>query len=152
MTLLVRRGFREDDFAHLHPGGKLGKGLMRARALMSTGDRMPLVRLGAHMREVIDEMSRQKLGMACVVDGSGLLVGIVTDGDLRRGMARFGDLLDQDVADVMTRAPVTVSPDLLAVEALKLLEERRISSLIVAEAGRPVGVLHLHDLWRTEMV
>ena len=136
MTLLVRRGFREDDFAHLHPGGKLGKGLMRAHALMHAGDSMPLVSLQARMRDVIEEMSHKKLGMTCVVDAHGQLAGVVTDGDLRRGVAAHGaDFLDCDVADVMTRGPVTVSPDLLAVEALKILEDRRISSLIVAEAG-----------------
>jgi arabinose-5-phosphate isomerase len=152
MTVLVRKGFREEDFAILHPGGKLGKRLMRAERLMHTGDQMPVVRTSTVMREVIYEMSRKGLGMTCVVGDDGRLAGIITDGDLRRHMSSTPDVLARTAGDVMSPRPVTVRPDLFAVEALKILEERRISSLIVTDAGgRPLGVLHLHDLWRTEM-
>lgn len=152
MTVLVHKGFREEDFAILHPGGKLGKRLMRAERLMHAGDQMPVVSTSTVMREVIYEMSRKGLGMTCVVDAAGTLAGIITDGDLRRHMSSTPDVLSRTAGDVMTARPVTVRPDLFAVEALKILEERRISSLIVSDTGeRPVGVLHLHDLWRTEM-
>jgi arabinose-5-phosphate isomerase len=152
MTVLVRKGFREEDFAVLHPGGKLGKRLMRAERLMHAGVQMPVVGTSTVMREVIYEMSRKGLGMTCVVSDSGQLAGIITDGDLRRHMGAMPDVLSRTAGDVMTPQPITVRADLFAVEALKVLEERRISSLIVSDAdGRPVGVLHLHDLWRTEM-
>ncbi|HEY8548989.1 MAG TPA: KpsF/GutQ family sugar-phosphate isomerase [Vicinamibacterales bacterium] len=152
MTLLVRRGFREDDFAHLHPGGKLGKRLMRAENLMHTGHTMPAVPLDAPMRSVLREMSAKRLGMTCVLHPDGRLAGVITDGDLRRHFGASDTVLDSTAADVMTPDPVTIPPRLLAVEALKILEERRISSLIVVdEENRAIGVLHLHDLWRTEM-
>jgi arabinose-5-phosphate isomerase len=151
MTLLVRRGFREEDFAHLHPGGKLGKRLMRAEALMTTGSGMPSVAVSAPMRATLREMSAKRLGMTCVVHADGRLAGIITDGDLRRHLGASDTVLEQTAGEIMTPDPVTIGPGLLAVEALKMLEERRISSLIVVERERPVGVLHLHDLWRTEM-
>jgi arabinose-5-phosphate isomerase len=151
MTLLVRRGFREDDFAHLHPGGKLGKRLMRAESLMHGGSALPAVALDAPMRTTLREMSAKRLGMTCVLQPDGRLAGIITDGDLRRHFGASDAVLEQTAGDIMTPDPVTIGPRLLAVEALKILEERRISSLIVVEDGRPVGVLHLHDLWRTEM-
>jgi len=151
MTLLVRKGFREEDFASLHPGGKLGKRLMRAEALMHTGASTPIVETTTPMRDVIYEMSRKGLGMTCVVGADGTLAGIITDGDLRRHMDTPG-ILDRSAADVMTRTPRTIPGSLLAVEALKIMEERKISSLIVVDEARRVrGVLHLHDLWRTEM-
>jgi arabinose-5-phosphate isomerase len=151
MTLLVRRGFKEEDFASLHPGGKLGKRLMRAEALMSSGDAVPSVARDTTMRAVVAEMTRKKLGMTCVLEGDGRLAGIITDGDLRRHMAAFSNFLDRPAADVMSVSPVTIPGRMLAVEALKILEERKISSLIVVDDGRVTGVLHLHDLWRTEM-
>lgn len=152
MAVLVRKGFRAEDFASLHPGGSLGKRLMRAERLMHAGDQMPCVALDTIMREVIYEMSRKGLGMTCVVDGEGRLAGVITDGDLRRHMMRTADVLGRSAADVMTPRAVTVPPELFAVEALKILEERKISSLVVVDAdARPLGVLHLHDLWRTEM-
>jgi arabinose-5-phosphate isomerase len=151
MTLLVRRGFREDDFAHLHPGGKLGKRLLRADALMSSGEALPAVSISTPVRDAVAEMTRKKLGMTTVLDEEGRLAGIITDGDLRRHMASVPDFLDRTAREVMTIAPVTIPPRLLAVEALKILEERKISSLVVVADERPVGVLHLHDLWRTEM-
>jgi|EndMetStandDraft_4_1072995.scaffolds.fasta_scaffold22552_2 arabinose-5-phosphate isomerase len=151
MTLLVRRGFREEDFAHLHPRGSLGKGLMRAHQLMHSGEAMPRVGPDAGMREVLDEMSAKRLGMTTVVHPDGRLAGIITDGDLRRQLAAPGAVLEKRARDVMTTGPVTIGPLTLAVEALKRLEERRISSLVVIEDGLVAGVLHLHDLWRTEL-
>ena len=151
MTLLVRRGFREEDFAYLHPRGSLGKGLMRAHALMHAGDALPRVTPEAPMDAVLREMSGKKLGMTTVVHPDGRLAGIITDGDLRRQLAAPQPVLERTAGDVMTRGPVTIGPLTLAVEALKMLEERRISSLVVVEDERVLGVLHLHDLWRTEL-
>lgn len=152
MVLLVRKGFQIEDFASLHPGGKLGKRLMRAERLMHAGEDVPRVTAGTAMRDVIYVMSSKGLGMTSVVDDAGVLLGIITDGDLRRHMETRPSLLDLHARDVMTARPVTIVRETLAVEALKLLEERKISSLIVADAaGRVEGILHLHDLWRTEM-
>jgi arabinose-5-phosphate isomerase len=153
MTLLVTKGFRQEDFANLHPGGKIGKRLMRAGQLMHAGDQAPIVRTGDALREVIYEISRKKLGMSCVVDEAEHLVGIITDGDLRRHMADAVDLLSQRAEDVMTRDPVSIAPDTLAVEVLNTLEHRKITSVVVVDDQRKVlGVVHLHDLWRTEMI
>jgi arabinose-5-phosphate isomerase len=152
MALLVRKGFRSEDFANLHPGGKLGKRLMRAGALMHGGAAAPLVAEDTVLRDVIYEISSKGLGMAAVVDGERHLLGIITDGDLRRHMTQSSNILERRASEVMTRSPVAISPALLAVEALKIMEERRITSLIVADdEARVLGVLHLHDLWRTEM-
>ena len=153
MTLLVTKGFRQEDFANLHPGGKLGKRLMRAEQLMHPGEHAPVVRTGDALREVIYEISRKKLGMSCVVDAADRLVGIITDGDLRRHMADTPDLLARTADAVMTRNPVTIAPDTLAVEVLNTLERRKITSVVVVDAAQKVlGVVHLHDLWRTEMI
>lgn len=154
MTLLVAKGFRQEDFANLHPGGKLGKQFMRVESLMHGGKDLPQVRVDAIMREVIYEMSRKGLGMTCVANERGDLLGIITDGDLRRLMERAGDTLTLTAGDVMTRNPATVEPRMLAAQALNLLEQRRITALVVAEGEpkRAIGVVHLHDLWRTEMV
>ncbi|MGH9158444.1 MAG: KpsF/GutQ family sugar-phosphate isomerase [Vicinamibacteraceae bacterium] len=152
MVVLVRRGFREEDFANLHPGGQLAKRLMRVARLMHTGEQVPHVLSETSIRDVVYEISRKGLGMVCVQDGQRRLVGIITDGDLRRHMANAADILDRTAADVMTRSPITIRPSMLAVEALKLLEERKITALVVTNSARRVeGVLHLHDLWRTEM-
>ena len=153
MTLLVTKGFRQEDFANLHPGGKLGKRLMRAEQLMTIGDQTPAVRTGDEMREVIYEISRKKLGMSCVVDDGGRLIGIITDGDLRRHMADTSDLLARRAEDVMTRNPITIARDTLAVEILNMLERRKITAVVVVDDDHKVlGVVHLHDLWRTEMI
>lgn len=153
MTVLVEKGFKPEDFANLHPGGKLGKRLMRARQLMHGGDALPVVRLDTAMRDIIYTMSSKGLGMTSVVDGDGRLAGIITDGDLRRKMAVTPDIQNLVARDVMTDNPVTIGPETLAVEALALLEQRKITSVVVIDATRCVeGVLHLHDLWRTEMV
>jgi arabinose-5-phosphate isomerase len=154
MTLLVDKGFREDDFANLHPGGRLGKRLMRVEALMHAGALCPVVRHDTRMRDVIYEMSSKKLGMTCVVDAEERLVGIITDGDLRRQMERSDDILAQAAADVMTRNPISVPGSMLAAEALNVMEQRKITALVVADAAVPArvaGVVHLHDLWRTEL-
>jgi arabinose-5-phosphate isomerase len=149
MTLLVEKGFRPEDFANLHPGGKIGKRLMRVEALMHAGASVPIVSVTTPMREVIYEMSRQGLGMTCVVDAN-RLVGIITDGDLRRRMSETPSVLELTAGETMTRHPITISGSLLAAEALHLMEERKITSLIVVDAERNVqGVLHLHNLWRT---
>ena len=151
MTLLVAKGFREEDFANLHPGGKLGKRLMRAGQLMHEGDRVPVVGITTPMRDVVEEMSRKGLGMTCVVD-AGRLAGIITDGDLRRHMRASVNLLDRTAGDVMTRSPVTIDRGTLAAEVLHILEQRKITSIVVVDPGQRVeGVVHLHDLWRTEM-
>ncbi len=154
MTLLVAKGFQPEDFANLHPGGKLGKQFMRVETMMHKGTDVPLVQQGTRMRDVIYEMSRKGLGMTCVAGAEGELLGIITDGDLRRLMEREIDTLALTAADVMTRNPVTVEPRMLAAQALNILEQRKITSLVVAEGTpkRAVGVVHLHDLWRTELV
>jgi arabinose-5-phosphate isomerase len=154
MTLLVEKGFRQEDFASLHPGGKLGKRLMRVEALMHGGAQCPVVKADTRMRDVIYEMSSKGLGMTCVVDGDDTLLGIITDGDLRRHMERASDILTLTAADVMTRNPVSVPPSTLAAEALNIMEQRKITSIVVQDGTRPAraaGVLHLHDLWRMEM-
>ena len=154
MTLLVEKGFRQEDFANLHPGGKLGKRLMRAEALMHAGDRCPTVHASTAMRDVIYEMSRKGLGMTCVVESDGALLGIITDGDLRRQMERGTDILTRTAGDVMTRNPIAVTPATLAAEALNIMEQRKITVVVVVDgepARRVAGVLHLHDLWRMEL-
>jgi len=157
MALLVAKGFREEDFANLHPGGKLGKRLMRVERLMHGGD-APVVRTDTPMSEVMREMSAKSLGMTCVVDGDRRLAGVITDGDLRRYMVAAqtsgatASILERTASDVMTRNPVTVARTALAVEALRQLEQRRITSVVVVdEEQRVQGVVHLHDLWRTQL-
>lgn len=153
MALLKEKGFRQEDFASLHPGGKLGKRLMRVDSLMHSGKYCPIVQAGTGMRDVIYEMSSKGLGMACVVDGADALLGIITDGDLRRHMEKGGDIRALTAADVMTRGPVSIPPATLAVEALNIMEGRKITSIVVVDGDprRVVGVVHVHDLWRTEL-
>jgi len=151
MTLCVEKGFRQEDFASLHPGGKLGKRLKRVEALMHAGRQCPIVAATTPMRDVIYEMSSKGLGMTCVVDGGQTLLGIITDGDLRRHMERGATIMEMKAADVMTRNPVAVSRRTLAAEALTLMEQRKITSIVVADddrsSRRVAGVVHLHDLW-----
>jgi arabinose-5-phosphate isomerase len=148
MTLLVAKGFKQEDFRSLHPGGKLGKRLMTVDQLMHAGDLTPVVRVDALMPDVIYEMSRKGLGMSCVVDDGNRLIGIITDGDLRRHMTNGSNILNRCAADVMTSRPITVSPGTLATDALHVLEQRKITSVVVVDAANVVqGVVHLHDLW-----
>ena len=152
MTLLEHKGFKEEEFARLHPGGKLGRRLLRVEFAMHTGDQIPIVSAATPMADVIHEMSSKRLGMTCVAD-NGTLTGIVTDGDLRRHMSTNRDLLTLTAAHVMSKNPATIQRHCLAVDALRIMEERRITSLVVtADGGAIEGVVHLHDLWRTQMI
>lgn len=147
-----RRGFTAKDFAHRHPGGRLGRKITEVRELMRVGDAVPRVHPSASMADAVHEMSAKGLGMTCVVDDAERLVGILTDGDLRRLLLCSDRPLQGPVADVMTNNPVTIFPEALAGEALHLLEDRKITSLAVADATRRlVGVLQIHDLWRTQL-
>lgn len=153
MTLLVRKGFREEQFASLHPGGKLGRRLMRVEHVMHAGDAAPIVRTATRMAEVFHEMSSKRLGMTCVVDDERRLVGVFTDGDLRRLFSRVPDVLALTAGEAMTPRPITMARDVLAVEALRVMETHKITAVVVVNAERFVeGVVHLHDLWRTQMV
>ncbi len=153
IALLDQRGFSQDDFVALHPGGRLGKKFLRARDLMHAGAALPRVSLDAKIPDVIHEISRQRLGMTTVTDAGGALAGIVTDGDLRRLMERRrGETFDLSAKDCLTPQPVTIGPEEFASAALHLMEERKITSVIVVDAERrPLGVLHVHDLWTLEL-
>jgi arabinose-5-phosphate isomerase len=153
VTLSQKRGFKEEDFANLHPGGRLGKRLARVESLMHAGDALPCVSPGTKMPDVIYEMSRKKLGVTAVVDGV-KLVGVISDGDLRRLLEKRGkDVMDLTAAEAMTRNPRTIAPGEFAAAALALMEEKKITSLmVVSDAGKLEGIVHLHDLWSTELV
>jgi arabinose-5-phosphate isomerase len=146
IALLESRGFSAVDFGMLHPGGKLGALLKVVREFMHTGASMPLAPLGTRMSDAIIVMSAKGFGCVGITDPRGLLVGIITDGDLRRHMRN--DLLDASVDDVMTRAPKTVRPDQLISETLEILNSTKVTALFAVEAGKPVGVIHIHDLLR----
>jgi arabinose-5-phosphate isomerase len=146
IALLEARGFTPDHFRTFHPGGQLGASLTLIREIMHTGDELPLVALGTKMPEAMMTLSKKRFGCICVVDGEGLLTGIVTDGDLARNLHR--NLAETKVDDIMTMRPKTVKPQMLASAALALLNEHNISALIVVEDNRPVGVVHFHDLLR----
>jgi arabinose-5-phosphate isomerase len=153
VTLSEKRGFKEEDFANLHPGGKLGKRLARVESLMHSGDALPRVGPQTKMPDVIYEMSRKKLGVTAVVEGE-RLVGIISDGDLRRLLEKRGkDVLDLTAGECMTKDPRTIGAGEFAATALALMEEKKITSLAVVGAGdRLLGIVHLHDLWSTELV
>jgi arabinose-5-phosphate isomerase len=153
VTLSERRGFKEEDFANLHPGGKLGKRLARVESLMHAGDALPRVTPQTKMPDVIYEMSRKKLGMTAVVEGE-RLVGIVSDGDLRRLLEKRGkDVMDLTAGEAMTKDPKTITAGEFAATALALMEEKKITSLMVVDgSGKLEGIVHLHDLWTTELV
>lgn len=146
VALLEARGFSARDFSLLHPGGRLGAMLQHVADVMHRGDAVPLAPSHAPMSEVLVVMTRKSFGCIGLTDADGALVGIVTDGDLRRHMR--GDLLAKTASEIMTRAPRTVTPDLLASQALQILNAQKITALFVVEGRRPVGILHLHDLLR----
>jgi arabinose-5-phosphate isomerase len=153
MTVLVERGFQPEDFASLHPRGKLGRRFKRVEHLMHHGDQIPIVRTTTAMPDVIYEMSRKGLGMTCVADDGDVLLGIITDGDVRRKMMAFANLLERSAGEVMTGNPIAISRSTLAAEALNMLEQRKITSLVVVDEARRIeGVIHLHHLWPTELV
>jgi arabinose-5-phosphate isomerase len=154
VALLDRRGFNPDDFAALHPAGRLGKKLLRVEHLMHTGDAVPRVSAATLMPDAFHEMSAKKLGMTTVVTPDGRLAGILTDGDLRRLMEKHGGAtLSMTAGDCMVRSPQTISPQLLASEALNLMEKKKITSVVVVDEARKVlGVVHLHDLWGLQLV
>ncbi len=153
MALAEKRGFKEEDFANLHPGGKLGKRLARVEALMHTGDAVPRVRPDTRMSDVIYEMSRKKLGVTTVVEGE-RLVGIISDGDLRRLLERRGkDVLDLTAGECMSREPKTITSHEFAATALAIMEQTKITSLVVVDGDMKLeGIVHLHDLWGTQMM
>lgn len=146
IALLEARRFGSHDFGRFHPGGKLGARLKQVRAVMQTGDRLPLVATGTLMSDAIVTMTSKGLGCIIVTSETGTLEGIVTDGDLRRHMAP--ELIAKRVDEIMTRGPQTVEPDNLIAEALDILEARKISSLVVIEGMKPVGLIHILDLLR----
>jgi arabinose-5-phosphate isomerase len=147
-----RRGFTVKDFARTHPGGRLGRKITEVRELMRQGDAVPRVPDSASMAEAVREMTAKGLGMTCVVDAAGKLSGILTDGDLRRRMLKSDRPLHGPVAEAMTAHPVTILPEATAGEALRVLEDRKITALCVVDAGGKLsGVLQIHDLWRTQL-
>ncbi len=153
VALAEKRGFKEEDFANLHPGGKLGKRLARVEALMHTGDAVPRVRPDTRMSDVIYEMSRKKLGVTTVVEGE-RLVGIISDGDLRRLLEQRGkDVLDLTAGECMSREPKTIASREFAATALAIMEQKKITSLVVVDGDMKLkGIVHLHDLWGTQMM
>ena len=153
IALSERKDFRAEDFARLHPGGRLGRRLAEVSKLMHAGDQIPRVTTETPMDQVIYEMSRKGLGVTSVVEGNGRLVGVISDGDLRRLLEKDQEkVLSRTAGQCMTRRPATVEPDSLAGSALNLMEERSITSLMVVGKGQQIiGVIHLHDLWGTEM-
>jgi arabinose-5-phosphate isomerase len=148
IALLEARGFTAQDFKAFHPGGKLGARLAFVRDVMHTGEDMPLVNSGARMEQAVLEMTSKRLGCVAVLNGNGTLAGIITDGDLRRHIKTGGDLLSSPVETIMTPQPMTIDPDSMAAEALARLNDKKRSVLIVVDAtNKPVGILHLHDLY-----
>jgi arabinose-5-phosphate isomerase len=154
VALLQRRGFKEQDFAQFHPGGSLGRRLLvKVRDLMHAGDRVPRIGQDVSATDAILEMTAKKLGMTTVVAASGTLVGVITDGDLRRFVEKGGDFRGARAADLVTRNPKTIGPDELAARALDMMERFSITSLVVMEpSGTIAGVIHLHDLLRNGIV
>jgi arabinose-5-phosphate isomerase len=154
VAALTARGFTAEDFARTHPGGALGRRLLiHVRDLMHAGEALPVVRADAPFRDALLEMTRKGLGMTAVLDTDDALVGIFTDGDLRRCLDRGLDIQATRIGDVMVRNPRTIAQDLLAVEAVRLMEERKINGLLVLDAdGRLVGALNMHDLLKAGVV
>ena len=154
IALMKLKGFGEKEFAFVHPKGQAGKRLLRVETLMHKGRQIPFVEAKTPMTTVLEEISRKKMGMTCVVDKEGILVGIITDGDLRRNLQKYKtNFLQKTAEDCMTRQPITITKDDLATSALNIMEENKITSLIVKnKTGKIEGLIHLHDLWRTEML
>ncbi|MBI5694764.1 MAG: KpsF/GutQ family sugar-phosphate isomerase [Nitrospirae bacterium] len=154
ITLLDERGFKEEDFACFHPGGSLGKRiLLRVEDVMHAGALVPVVKETTGMREALFEITSKKLGLTTVVDGSGKLLGVITDGDLRRYLEKSGDIFDRTAGELASRNPKVIGRDALAAEAVAVMERLSITSLLITDAdGRPSGVIHLHDLLKAGVV
>lgn len=154
MTLLDRRGFKEEDFACFHPGGRLGKRLiLRVEDLVHTGDAVPVVRFDTPMRDALFEITSKKMGITTVVDGAGKLVGVITDGDLRRYLEKSADLFDRKAGELAHGNPKVISGDALAAQAVSVMERHSITSLLTVDGdGRPTGIIHLHDLLKAGVV
>jgi arabinose-5-phosphate isomerase len=148
VVLLEEKGFKDEDFALRHPGGTLGRRLLlRVADLMSQGEQLPMVQDQTLVRDALFEITSKRLGVTGVTDGDGKLVGIITDGDLRRGLERKGQILQLAAAEIMTRKPKTIPADTMATEAMAVMERFSITALFVTDTSdRPVGVIHLHDL------
>lgn len=152
MALLLRKGFKEEDFAFLHPGGKLGKRFLRVRDLMHKDQLVPIVKVGTSMKDVIYEMSKKGFGITAVIDDSGRLRGVISDGDLRRLLQKDESILGRTAGESMKQNPVTISADELASAALQIMEQKRITSLFSVDDRQQVqGIIHLHDLWGLEL-
>jgi len=152
MALLLRKGFREEDFAFLHPGGKLGKRFLRVRDLMHSGDQLPTVREDTSMHDVIYEMSKKGFGITAVVADQSRLVGVISDGDLRRILEKDENILRRTAADAMKTNPVTIDSGELASAALQVMEQRKITSIFTVDSEKHLeGLIHLHDLWGLEL-
>jgi arabinose-5-phosphate isomerase len=152
MCLMEMRGFQPEDFARLHPGGKLGKKLMKVSDLMRSGERVPKVYLDTLMKDVIYEMSRKGLGVTSVLDHEERVLGVISDGDLRRHLEKDNDLLKRPASQCMTPNPKSISAEELATKALNMMEQMKITSLLVLDDQKKLkGIIHIHDLWQTEM-
>lgn len=152
MALMERKGFRREDFASVHPAGALGKKLLRVEELMHSGEGLPRVMESTLMSDAIYEMTRKSLGMTVVTGREGTLAGVISDGDLRRMLQKSSNPLTMRAGEVMSRAPKTIAPEELATVALAKMEEMKITSLVVIDREQKViGVIHVHDLWRTEL-
>jgi len=154
MAILDKRGFTEDDFAMSHPGGTLGRRLLlRVNEIMHQSHSIPVVRFGSSLKEALVEMTHKKLGMTTVVDAEGKLVGIFTDGDVRRALDNNTDIHQTFIETVMSKSPKTISSDMLAAEALNIMETYKITSLVVTnEHHHPHGILHIHDILRAGVI
>ncbi len=152
VALMERRGFTEEDFLFYHPGGQIGKKLLKVKHLMHVKDEIPIVNVNTKMKDAIKEMTAKKLGVTSVVDMNGKLVGIITDGDLRRLLIKYGDILEKAACECMHPDPITIDKEEVATKALQIMEEKKITSLLIKDKnGRVEGIIHLHDLWRTEL-
>jgi arabinose-5-phosphate isomerase len=152
VALMVEKGFSKDDFAYFHPGGKIGKKIMKVKHLMHKGEELPLCYLSDNMEIVIKKISDKKFGVAIIIDDLDNVKGIITDGDLRRAYLKYGKLDDKKAVDCMHKNPILIEEEEIAVKALNIMENRKITSIIVADInGKVKGLIHLHDLWRTQM-
>lgn len=152
IALSEKRGFKEEDFANLHPGGKLGKRVQRVENLMHNGNQLPAVKTDTPMREVIYEISKKGLGVTAVIGPDNKVAGVITDGDLRRLLQQDENMVKSTAGACMHPNPLTISKEALAAVALRIMEERKVTSLLVASPdGRLEGVIHIHDLWQTQM-